>query len=286
MILLPPRGGEVVQGRFKTIIMPQSTSGSRSITFDPQVAIDEGAGPSGATMAPLGMRETPGIIGGSPPPDVFSYLLSSSESDMGEGEVEHVDPGSSKGPPTPSTSSGEVDVSQPKWHKINRCRARFTTDSSETPVIHGQGLRKLASRTTFNVALIPDTGATVTVVPMRLVKKHGLRLDTTEKDLITLHDAQDVAMEVEGTTRLYVIPPGCSVPRLVSGVVSSSLADDILLGWRSMQSWGIIGKDFPAVTDPINSHERARKAVAKDDREDAIKMEVTSEHKIEVLQGS
>ena len=95
-------------------------------------------------------------------------------------------------------------------------------------------------------------GDTGTVVPMRMVEKHNLDLDTWDKDAITLHDAQDKEMAVQGTARLFVIPPGCRVLRMVTGVVSTSLVGEVLLGWTAMQDWGLIGEDFPAVKDPVN----------------------------------
>ena len=124
-------------------------------------------GDTGVQAGSSGTYQTP-IMGEQPTPDLPSS--SSEEEQEGDTGVQGA-PGGPEEPPVQSSDSDEGGASKPKFYKINRCVARLASDSSETPIIFGQGLRKLQSRTTFPVALIPDSGATCTVIPLWLVKK-------------------------------------------------------------------------------------------------------------------
>ena len=122
--------------------------------------------------------------------------------------------------------------------------------SSPTPLVRTRGFRRLVSGGRgFKWSFCPDSGATVDIVPMEMVKKYGLKYDEDGAQGIKLLDAKGENMSVLGSCRFYVVPKGCKKKRMVTALVSGDLEGEPLLGWQTMKLWCLLSKMFPKVEE-------------------------------------
>ena len=96
------------------------------------------------------------------------------------------------------------------------------------------------------MAVTPDAGATMTVIPWSLVKKLKLDLNAEDNDY-NLITASGDRMTVLGTVVVYLHPTGSNT-RPVYGIVTDDLGDHkVLLSYSDMRDWGMLSSDFPKV---------------------------------------
>ena len=91
--------------------------------------------------------------------------------------------------------------------------------------------------TPFKHGVLPDTGATITVIAYSLTQANGMTIRSSSNE--KLLTADDKAMNVKGVTRFKINETS------IRAIVSTSIKEDILLGWRDMQRLNIISSDFP-----------------------------------------
>ena len=95
--------------------------------------------------------------------------------------------------------------------------------------------------------LLPDTGASRTILSSEIVRKTGTKIDRSRADLYNLTNASKSQMSVEGEATIYVTPThgskkGTTLP--LRGIVSSDLKGEILLGWSDGDKWGLLSKEY------------------------------------------
>ena len=89
----------------------------------------------------------------------------------------------------------------------------------------------------FEHEVIPDTGATITVVSKKIAKRNNMKITPANQEKLIAAD--DTPMNVSGITRFTIN----ETP--IRALVSSSVTDDILVCWRDMIRLGIIHPNFP-----------------------------------------
>ena len=95
--------------------------------------------------------------------------------------------------------------------------------------------------------LIPDTGATVSVIPLKIAKRNRLHIRPIEGKHSGLVSSSGHQMEIIGHTRMYALLPWNKI-RLLEAVVvdiKGEAGEELLIDWRTLQKWGIISKTFP-----------------------------------------
>ena len=90
--------------------------------------------------------------------------------------------------------------------------------------------------TPFEYEVLPDTGATISVISADIARSYGLTIRSSSEQLLT---ADDSRLKVLGCTRVKI--NGTQVRALVT----NALQDDILISWRDMIRLSIIPEDFP-----------------------------------------
>ena len=94
---------------------------------------------------------------------------------------------------------------------------------------------------TVQLQVIPDTGATKSVISLDLVTQHGFSYD---RDLtIDIITCSEEHLKCEGLVTLFLIYEGRKAT--VECLVSSSLREMFLLCWKDLQSLGVLQTDFP-----------------------------------------
>ena len=86
----------------------------------------------------------------------------------------------------------------------------------DTPRIRGTGLASKGARRGKKIKLLPNSGATMTLVHSKVAQRLGLKISRKDLGLYELPDAQGKKLEVWGMCNLYVIPEGCWILRAFS----------------------------------------------------------------------
>ena len=107
----------------------------------------------------------------------------------------------------------------------------------------------------FDFEVFPDQGASQSLVAFDVAKKYGLTIDPTGRKAVG--DAQGGKMQCSGVTSFDVEYEGNKTR--VQALVSKSLKNECLLGWRALQRLKIIHENFPHVLN----HPTVRTVAAK-----------------------
>ena len=137
-------------------------------------------------------------------------------------------PGSNKFPRTNSTSRNQA-------HQTNVTNHTFATYGPKpTPK---QTMSFQDCNRIFYHDVIPDTGSSRTIFAKNLLDKNGITLEPNYDDE-QLFNASSNPMTVNGTVQLTASFQGKS--KLIEGLVSQDLKDDILLSWYDAEDLGSI----------------------------------------------
>ena len=101
------------------------------------------------------------------------------------------------------------------------------------------------SGTPFEFPILPDTGATVSVLSKDLAGSYGIKIDPAHNEKLLAAD--NTAMNVSGCSRIKVQDVWLKV------IVSSSLKDELLIGWRDLIRLNVIPPNFPARQERFHS---------------------------------
>jgi hypothetical protein len=94
---------------------------------------------------------------------------------------------------------------------------------------------------TFNVC--PDTGCTQALVSADVASRQGLAVDTRSCKIVRAVNGQK--LDCLGTVTFDIDFQGKSTE--VVALVSSSIANEVLLSWQDLQKLGVIDPDFPNI---------------------------------------
>ena len=121
---------------------------------------------------------------------------------------------------------------------------------SETPPMLGRLFRSNSDLEGVKIKLLPDSGASVSVVCKKIIQKHRMKYRKVPKDKYAISDAQGENILIEGTTVLEVRIKGEKGRRQIPCLVSPDLSEEeIILSWQQCQDWGILGHNFPYPSD-------------------------------------
>ena len=106
-----------------------------------------------------------------------------------------------------------------------------------------------SSGTRFNYNVVPDTGATRTMISYDLLKDHGLEkfIDPHGADNVFLQDASGNPMGLAGSIVLQVrrTLSGRKRETSIKMIVSKNMIRECLLSWSALVDLGVISKNFP-----------------------------------------
>ena len=116
-----------------------------------------------------------------------------------------------------SSDSGDYDsegaVSRASSNRIacrtnarNSVLVKMSSIVADTPRILAKGYVSKSGRKCKDIKLLPDSGATMTLIHTRIAKRLGLHINVRGGEIYNLHDAQGKNMVVDGTCIIYVIP--------------------------------------------------------------------------------
>ena len=91
----------------------------------------------------------------------------------------------------------------------------------------------------FNISALPDTGATVAVIARDIANDN--RMDIVAAPGEKLYAADNSPLQVTGATTFKIN----DVP--MRAIVTTSLSDDLLIGWKDLQRLNIIPECFPCL---------------------------------------
>ena len=118
---------------------------------------------------------------------------------------------------TDSSDSGEYDsdgaASKVSSNRIS-CRTnvrnsvlvKMSSIFADTPRFTAKGYVFKSGRKCKDIKLLPDSGATMTLIHTRIARRLGLHINVRGGEIYNLHDAQGKNMVVDGTCIIYVIP--------------------------------------------------------------------------------
>ena len=134
----------------------------------------------------------------------------------------------------------------------NRCgkEGHWHLDSNDTPRLYLKARKKLQSRKghSFDSTWVPDTGATMSVGPLKVIKKWGFKINTQEAKLYKLSNASDHLMDIVGTCVIYTRHPNANRSIRIKVLVTRDLpGSQFLMGWEDLVRMGVIPEDFPNV---------------------------------------
>ena len=146
----------------------------------------------------------------------------------------------------------------------------------------------------FEFFVFPDQGATQSLISYDVAKKYGLKIDSNKKKEIG--DAQGGRMNCSGSTTFDIKFEGNETS--VEALVTKSMHNECLLGWKALQRLRIIHENFPHVLESscgknssvkaVSSQEDPAKAITlqEDDPAKAIKSLMEEEEFKEVFDTS
>jgi len=152
-----------------------------------------------------------------------------------------------------SSSKGRESSASASARAVTICRVSSAINA-DTPRLSARfTTRKGASFARGDV--LPDTGATRSILAESLIKEQGIKVE--RKEDLNIQDAQGKPMDYVGTVRLEVESPGYQKIE-IDALVARGLKEGVLLSWQDMQKMGIISRDFPAPPSS-GAHARALK---------------------------
>ena len=93
----------------------------------------------------------------------------------------------------------------------------------------------------FEISVYPDQGASQSVISYDIARDFGLKINHKEKK--TIEDAQHGKMDCTGSTDFKAEYEGSET--LVKALVTKSLQNECLMGWRALQRLHILHENFP-----------------------------------------
>ena len=142
-------------------------------------------------------------------------------------------------PPTPGTGS-RVKSIRVQVKKAQSSQYDVLDDNEPIPLVK-MLFRPLPEGLPFEVMVFPDQGSSQSVISYDLVKRYGLHIDYKNKKVI--EDAQNGRMDCTGSTAFEIDYLGNKTN--VLALVSKSIKNECLLGWRALQRLRIIPENFP-----------------------------------------
>ena len=140
--------------------------------------------------------------------------------------------------------------------KINKVLSTSRVYTGPDPRTLGASpnMRFLASagpnQNSFILEMLPDTGAGVTLLSYKLMRKLNISINIGERDSYSLTDASEQRMTVMGTVMMKVIPEGsCRQYTLHALVTDSMTSERGLLGYTDMKALGMLNDSFPVLKD-------------------------------------
>ena len=104
----------------------------------------------------------------------------------------------------------------------------------------------------FDIWVFPDQGSSQSIISFDIAKRCDLRIDYGKKKIIK--DAQHNRMDCTGTTTFLAEYEGNSTE--VMALVSKSITNECLLGWRALQRLKILPENFPhAIVKAVKADE-------------------------------
>ena len=143
------------------------------------------------------------------------------------------------------------------YQRVDRKNKSDVPTTTPTPLLPCQMFEKPSEKTWKEFDCCPDSGSTKAVVALNLVLEQGWKI-RKNKELL-LQDAKGENMKVEGTVKLFMRPKmvggkpnkhGNTVR--IEAIVSSSLQDEIFLGWQDLINLGVLPKNFPEVDAEVH----------------------------------
>jgi len=94
----------------------------------------------------------------------------------------------------------------------------------------------------FDYDVVPDTGATRSIVALDVIERHGIEVDTSQK--IRLTTANKQLMACSGTVQLVVKDRDVH-DIIIDAIVSQELSEEFLMSWHDLVAMGVIPDGFP-----------------------------------------
>lgn len=162
------------------------------------------------------------------------FCLSSGQQSGGNSSNKKGTPAASKAA-SPATSDDEgASKTSAVTYRISQAKLTDPTPRLSCKVVPTSGSRP---GTPFKFNVLPDTGATITVISRDLTKTYGMTVRKSDNERLLAAD--DSTLDVSGHTRIQIGDVW------IKALVSDSLSQEILLGWRDMIRLSIIPEDFP-----------------------------------------
>ena len=137
---------------------------------------------------------------------------------------------------TPSSSA----VSISSISRINAKVQASTGSSTKTPMVKVRIYPKTG--TPFTMPILPDTGATESIISHDLVRAYGIKIaDTTTRDIFAVNKSR---LQCLGKVHLTVRNLD-KYETTVSAYVTPDLTDQFIISWHAMIGLGIIPDTFP-----------------------------------------
>ena len=184
------------------------------------------------------------------------------------------------------------DTEKKRTHKARSVRLfkgaiesarRVGLNSGDTPSYFGTlgASRGRCSELRATEELVPDTGATMTVVPLVVAKRNRLPIDRDEGQLTQLISSSGHELCIIGTTSMWAKIEGFNNMKYIRGIVvdGPNIQPEVLLGWKYLKDWGVLPSTFPY---PEDSKERNKVRVVRREK-DKID-EQLEEMRIELLE--
>ena len=109
-------------------------------------------------------------------------------------------------------------------HRVRQIRKLGEGGSNQTPTMQGLISTKMGKRfldTSFPETFVPDTGSTVTVIPLEVAKEHRMFIEKIDSEEANLTDASGGTMSVVGKATFFVQFECFPSPKQVTGLVVS-----------------------------------------------------------------
>ena len=144
--------------------------------------------------------------------------------------------------PKPTSRAASPSGASAPENKVSSVRviraAKQGSGSKPTPKVEVRFSQE--NGPSFDYQVIPDTGATRTVIAKNVMDKFSVPV-TRKKEVLRAANGQP--MSCVGTVLLEAQVRGKTV--FVDAIVSKDLQDKILLSWHDMANLGIISSNFP-----------------------------------------
>ena len=154
-------------------------------------------------------------------------------------------------PPT-GKSGGQPEV---RSKRVTVYKVQSARDDNEPVPTAKMKIIPSIGKKPFDFEVFPDQGATQSLVAHDVARKYGMKIDPTGRKAV--EDAQGGKMQCSGVTSFDVEYEGNKTR--VQALVSKSLKNECLLGWRALQRLNIIHENFPHVLN----HPTVRTVAAK-----------------------